>query len=62
MAESPFKGADYERMILANMKPNLWYESKQIIKMIEDRDLRDVDPEKAGEFVNHMYKRRIRKH
>ena len=61
MTETPFKGDDYSRMILANMRPNIWYESKQIIQMVEELGvLRDVDRQKAGEFVNHMYKRRIR--
>jgi hypothetical protein len=60
MAESPFKGVDYERMILANMEPNLWYERKQVIKMIEALGvLRDVDRKQAGETVDHMYVQRI---
>ena len=60
MTESPFTGADYERMILANMQPNLWYERKHVIKMIEDLGiLRDVDRKGAGETVDHIYKQRI---
>ena len=60
MAESPFTGADYERMILANMKPNLWYERKHVIKMIEDLGiLRDIDRKGAGKTVDHIYQQRI---
>ena len=60
MAESPFKGADYRRMILANMQPNLWYERKHVIKMIEDLGiLRDVDRKGAGETVDRIYEQRI---
>ena len=60
MAESPFRGEDYERMILANMQPNLWYERKHILKMIEDLGiLRDVDRVKAGKTVDHIFEQRI---
>ena len=61
MAETPFVGKDYRRMILANLQPNVWYESKKVIKMIEDLGvLREVDKQPGGPTVKHMYMRRIR--
>jgi hypothetical protein len=61
MKETPFVGKDYERMILANLPPNVWYESKKVIKMIEDLGvLREMDKQPGGSTVKHMYKTRIR--
>lgn len=61
MAETPFIGKDYQRMILANLQPNVWYESKKVIQLIEDLGvLREVDKQAGGPTVNHMYTRRIR--
>jgi hypothetical protein len=61
MKETPFVGKDYERMILANLQPNVWYESKKVIELIEDLGvLREVDKQSGGPAVKHMYMRRIR--
>lgn len=61
MTETPFVGKDYQRMILANLQPNVWYESKKVIQLIEDLGvLREVDKQSGGPAVKHMYMRRIR--
>jgi hypothetical protein len=61
MTETPFVGKDYQRMILANLQPNVWYESKKVIRLIEDLGvLREVDKQSGGPAVKHMYMRRIR--
>ena len=60
MKETPFLGKDYERMIIANLPPGVWFESKKVIKLIEDLGvLREVDKQPGGPTVKHMYKRRI---
>ena len=40
-------------------KPNLWYERKHVIKMIEDLGSCEILTGKGRQFVNHIYQQRI---
>jgi ABC-type Zn uptake system ZnuABC Zn-binding protein ZnuA len=60
MQPTPLKGEDYRRMILANMNPNVWYNRRAVIQMIENLGvLRSIDKTPAGKQSECKYERRI---